>query len=124
MKDLPKIIILLKKLRGLKTDKDVAELLNINARTFETDKFRGKIPYEEIISFCSREGLPTDIFFLDADITSSCTASSTCKEACKICEDLDTDTQNMVLNMLNGLKKPRDGTGERQISKSLRARKR
>jgi hypothetical protein len=60
MKDLSEIIETLKKFRGLKSDKEVAELLGINPRTFETDKFRGKIPYKELIAFCEQYKVSMD----------------------------------------------------------------
>jgi transcriptional regulator with XRE-family HTH domain len=53
-----------------------------------------------------------------------CHASDACKQACIICESLPPDQQQMIFEMLEGINKPRDGTSEGSVSKSLRERKR
>lgn len=44
----------------IKTDMEVAELLRIPPRTLAVAKFRGSIPFVEIIEFCDREGVSFD----------------------------------------------------------------
>lgn len=57
MRPMAVIIESLKSLKGLRNDADVAQLLGIKAKTLATMKARNSIPYEELTSFCSREGI-------------------------------------------------------------------
>lgn len=95
MKDLIEIVSILKKIKGLKTDKQIAELLNINPRTIETDKFRGKIPYKEIISFCSSEGIsPAKIFYGDERAETSC-------QRCSVLSPQDQEKLKQAIDILS-----------------------
>lgn len=60
MKTFFEIIDNIKELKRLKTDIEVAELLGIKPKTLATAKIRNSIPFEELISFCSREGVSLD----------------------------------------------------------------
>jgi len=54
----------IKAVKGVKTDKSVAELLGLRPGTLAEQKARDTIPYREIIAFCDREGLSLDDVFL------------------------------------------------------------
>lgn len=54
----------IKALKGVKTDKSVAELLGLRPGTLAEQKARDTIPYREIIRFCDREGVSLDDVFL------------------------------------------------------------
>lgn len=56
MLSLSEIIEIIKDKKGLKKDKDVANLLKIEAKQFATAKSRNSIPHEELTSFCNKEG--------------------------------------------------------------------
>jgi len=50
----------LKSIRGIKTDKAVAELLGLRPGTLAEQKRAGSLPYDELISFSEREGVSLD----------------------------------------------------------------
>ena len=65
MVDITTITDKIKELKGLKSDTAVAEVLKMNQSTFAERKRRNSIPYEEIISFCDREGISLDWLMLN-----------------------------------------------------------
>jgi hypothetical protein len=52
------IIDRIKAYKNLRYDIDVAELLGMTQSAFAERKRRNSIPYEEVMSFCEREGIP------------------------------------------------------------------
>lgn len=56
MLSLSEIIKVIKNEKSLKKNKDVANLLGIEAKQFATAKSRNSIPYEKLTSFCNKEG--------------------------------------------------------------------
>ena len=55
-----KIILILdkiKKQKGLRTDKELANLLKIQPNTISTWKTRGTIPYKTLVAYCEQEGV-------------------------------------------------------------------
>ena len=58
--DIVTIIDRLKKLKALESDTAVADLLGIKHSAFAERKRRSSIPFEEIVSFCDKEGLNID----------------------------------------------------------------
>lgn len=56
MRTISEIIEVIKEKKGLSKDADVANLLNINPKTFATAKSRNSIPFEELTSLCNKEG--------------------------------------------------------------------
>ena len=56
MLSLSEIIEIIKDKKGLKKDKDVAELVDIEAKQFATAKSRNSIPHEKLTSFRNKEG--------------------------------------------------------------------
>jgi phage repressor protein C with HTH and peptisase S24 domain len=61
MKTFFEIIETIKKLKKLKKDYQVADLLGIKRRTLATDKARNTIPLEELSLFCNKEGIFLDL---------------------------------------------------------------
>lgn len=60
MRTFPEIINEIKRIKNLKTDIDVAQVLKIKPKTFATAKVRNSIPFEELFSFCRKEGIDFD----------------------------------------------------------------
>lgn len=60
MQSFSKIVDIIKELKGLKNDYEVAELLNIKQNTISTNKTRNSIPIKKITSFCDKEGISLD----------------------------------------------------------------
>lgn len=57
MKSFSEIIEDIKSLKNLSNDYQVAELLGIKSKSMATAKMRNSIPYEELTSFCDKEGI-------------------------------------------------------------------
>ncbi len=64
MKTFFEIIETIKELKGLKTDIEVAKLLGIKSKTLATAKTRNSIPFKELASFCSKEGVSLDLVMI------------------------------------------------------------
>jgi hypothetical protein len=60
MHSFSEIMDIIKKLKGLNNDYEVAKLLNIKQNTISAKKSRNSIPYEEIITFCHKENISLD----------------------------------------------------------------
>ncbi len=58
--DIVTIIDRIKTLKSLESDTAIADLLGIKRSAFAERKRRSSIPYEELVSFCEREGLNID----------------------------------------------------------------
>jgi hypothetical protein len=67
MNTFSEIINIINKFKKIRTNKDVAKLLNINYRTFTTQKRRTSIPHDALISFCRTENISIDDIFGEAD---------------------------------------------------------
>ena len=63
MRTLSEIISEIKRLKGIKNDNEVADVLKMEPKTLATAKARNSYPYEELILFCRREGVPIDLIF-------------------------------------------------------------
>lgn len=57
MKSFSEIIEIIKKLKGVTHDYEVAELLNIKQNTISVIKGRNSLPFEDIMTFCHKEGI-------------------------------------------------------------------
>ncbi|MDA8168105.1 MAG: S24 family peptidase [Nitrospiraceae bacterium] len=55
------IIESIKRMKGLKSDSEVASELGLKPQTLATSKMRGSVPFEALISFCDREGCSLDL---------------------------------------------------------------
>lgn len=55
----------LKERYKLDEDRQVAELIGLHPKTLATAKGRNSIPFEELIIFCNKNGIPFEVFFGD-----------------------------------------------------------
>ncbi|MFA5352754.1 MAG: helix-turn-helix domain-containing protein [Thermodesulfovibrionales bacterium] len=55
MRSLTEIVELIKKIKNVNTDGEVARLLGLKASTLATAKGRDSIPFSDLVSFCNRE---------------------------------------------------------------------
>jgi hypothetical protein len=60
LRNLKEIIESIKSLKGIHTDNEVAQLLDIKGKTLATSKSRNSIPFGELFSFCGKEGISFD----------------------------------------------------------------
>lgn len=60
MKIIFQIVDRLKKLRGYKTDGEIADALKTTKTALSNHKARDTVPYEAIVSFCERENISLD----------------------------------------------------------------
>ena len=60
MKTFSQITEILKTIKHLRTDKQLATILGINYRTFATAKRRDSIPFDVLIPFAAKEGISLD----------------------------------------------------------------
>lgn len=118
MKSFSDIIETIKDIKKLKQNKDVAKLLNINYRTFCTQKRRNSIPHDKLISFCSTENISTDELFgnnniqLKTDLLqvgketkpisySHPNKEETYRQICADCEYLCLEDQKSILALIS-----------------------
>jgi repressor LexA len=65
MKTFARIVDCLKVAVGARSDKELADMLGVNYRTFATQKRRNSIPYEIVIRFCTERGIDLENVFRD-----------------------------------------------------------
>jgi len=64
MKDIFEIVETIKQIKGLQTDNEVAESINVTYDALTNRKARRSIPFKEIVAFCEKEGISLNrIFF-------------------------------------------------------------
>lgn len=64
MREIAEIISLIKEIKNVKSDTDVARVLGMKQSAFSERKKLNSIPYEHIALFCEKEGLSLDWLLL------------------------------------------------------------
>jgi hypothetical protein len=68
MKTFADIIESIKEMKGFNTDAEVASALNMKPQTLATAKMRGSVPYDDLITFCDKEGCSLDLLLRGMEV--------------------------------------------------------
>lgn len=60
MRNISEIVDIVRELKDLKSDGEVAETLNMSRTALSNHKSRGSVPFEYIVTFCENEGISID----------------------------------------------------------------
>jgi hypothetical protein len=68
MRTTTEILDEIRRIKGLDSDTALGALFNVKQSTVASWRARNSLPYEEIIAFCVKEGIPTDVLFLGTSV--------------------------------------------------------
>ena len=71
MRSIENIIELIKSIKGVTSETEVAKLLEMKQPALNVHKIRNSIPYKQIINFCNKEKISLDRIFSGTDMTSN-----------------------------------------------------